>query len=91
MIDRKPRRLRHCLIDTCGSRSDVEDLDDTAPLRTAIGARDPADVVSRDTPLLVRGTRQRDERLFAGHQVLHLHRIAHRVNIGCGCFHMVVH
>ena len=57
VISLQPRCFRHRFIDTCGSRRDIEDLDDAAALRPAIGARNAANVVSRDAPLLVRGTR----------------------------------
>ena len=72
------------------SGGQVKHLDDRTALRPPIPAVAAADVVRRNAPLPVGGTGQRNQRVLPGDGVLHLHRVAHGVNVGNRGLHAVV-
>ena len=78
------------LIHTGGGGGHVKDLDDTAALRAGIPAVSAADVVRNNSSLFIGRACQRNQSILPGDEVLHLHRIAHGIDVGNGSFHPVI-
>lgn len=73
--------LGSTLVDTGGSHSHVEDLQDSGTQGILIGSGNAADVIGSNTALLVGGTSQRDISLFAGDKVGYFHSVAYGIDI----------
>ena len=78
------------LIYAGSSGSHAKDLDDTAALGAGIMAVSATDVVRSDSSLFIGRASQRDQSILPGDEVLHLHRIAHGIDVGNGGFHSVI-
>ena len=78
------------LIYAGSSGSHAKDLDDTAALGAGIMAVSATDVVRSDSSLFIGRASQRDQSILPGDEVLHLHRIAHGIDVGNRGFHSVI-
>ena len=74
--------LRRALVDARHRDGHVEELQDGGALRLLVFARNAAEVVRRNTALLVGRARQRDIAFLLCHKVGDFHRVADSVDIG---------
>ena len=91
LVHIKARLFGVGLVEAGGGGGHVKELQHGAALGAGVAAVPAADIVRGDAPLLVRRARQRYHRILAGDIVLHLHRIAHGVDIRVGGLHPLVH
>ena len=86
----QPRLFGGGLADPGDGGGQAKHLEDGAPLGAGIPAVAAADVVRRDTALLVGGTGQGEQSVLPGDEVPHLYRVAYGVNVRNGGLHPVI-
>ena len=77
-------------VDSSDCCCQIKNFDNAAALRTGIAAVSTADIICCNAALLVGWACQRDQRVFSGHKMLHLHRITHSKYIRHRGLHAVV-
>ena len=91
LIGHKARLLCVLFIETGGSCGHGEYLHHGSALGAAVTAVAAADIVCRNASLLICGTCQGNHGVFPADKILHLYRVANRINVRNGGFHTVIH
>ena len=87
----KARRLCRFFVETGGGRRHVKQFKHGRALHAGKVAFAPADVIRRNAALLVGRARKGQQGGLLGENAVHLHRVAHGIDIGVGGLHAVGH